>query len=134
MVMLTELPWRLGLSAGGPGLAGVDVVQAGLVHGIQAVEGLRRHGQMVGAVLLCPEHRRLHVPVERDTRHRWGLPQTDCTPGDLGCGRPGECAGRRRCPGALWLSCPEGAQAALTDSRALHHALALVRSRRGSAW
>ncbi|MER6132124.1 hypothetical protein [Streptomyces sp. NPDC001815] len=124
----TELPWRIQLAPRPvPRLGPVDVVQAGLLVGLRAVEGARRRGLPVGPVLCCHAHSRIHIPVEAGTAYRWHVPQTVCRAGRLWeCALDRQVAEYSRCS-TVWLLPPDGYPEG-TDSAALHHWLALTRS------
>ncbi len=124
----TELPWRIQLASHPlPRLGPVDVVQAGLLVGLRAVEGARSRGLPVGPVLCCHAHSRIHIPVEADTAYRWHAPQTVCRAGRLWeCALDRQVAGYSRCS-TVWLLPPDGHPEG-TDSAALRHWLALTRS------
>ncbi|CAM5677521.1 hypothetical protein SALBM311S_02129 [Streptomyces alboniger] len=124
----TELPWRIQLASHPlPQLGPVDVVQAGLLVGLRAVEGARSRGLSVGPVLCCHAHSRIHIPVEAGTADRWHAPQTLCRAGRLWeCALDRQIAGYSGCS-TVWLLPPEGHREG-TDSAALRHWLALTRS------
>lgn len=124
----TELPWRIQLASRPlPRLGAVDVVQAGLLVGLRAVEGARNRGLPVGPVLCCPAHARVHIPVEAGTAYRWHVPQTVCRTGrHWECALGGQVVGHSRCS-TVWLIPPDG-HPDHTDSVTLLHWLALTRS------
>ncbi len=124
----TELPWRIQLASHPlPRLGPVDVVQAGLLVGLRAVEGARIRGLAVGPVLCCHAHSRIHVPVEAGTAYRWHAPQTVCRSGRLWeCTLDRQIAGHTRCS-TVWLLPPDG-QHSCMHSAALLHWLSLTRS------
>jgi hypothetical protein len=124
----TELPWRIQLASRPlPRLGPVDVVQAGLLVGLRAVEGARNWGLSVGPVLCCPAHARIHIPVEAGTAYRWHVPQTVCRAGRLWeCALDSQVVGHSRCS-TVWLLPPDE-HPDHTDSATLLHWLALTRS------
>lgn len=125
--MQTELSWRVQLTAYPPlRHMAVDVVQAGLLVGLRAIEGVRKWGLPVGPVLCCHTHSLIHIPVESDTAYRWHAPQTVCRAGIWDCAVDKQVAAHSRCS-AIWLL-PPGRQHVCTDSAALLHWLALTRS------
>jgi hypothetical protein len=127
---LTELPWNVQLVGGPPPqrlvAKRVDVVQAGMPVGLRALEAVRGTPHPVGPVLYCVTHLLVHIPVERDTAHRWHAPQTLCRPDTFACSLPGLGWSRHECR-RIWLMPHDSAYAA-TDSRGLHHQVALARS------
>ncbi|MDX6349383.1 MAG: hypothetical protein QOF84_4173 [Streptomyces sp.] len=127
---LTELPWNVQLVGDPPPkrlvAKRVDVVQAGMPVGLRALEAVRGTPHPVGPVLYCVTHLLVHIPVERDTAHRWHAPQTLCRPDTFACSLPGLGWSRHECR-RIWLMPHDSAYAA-TDSRGLHHQVALARS------
>lgn len=129
----TELPWRVQLTAH-PLMrrSAVDVVQAGLLVGLRAIEGVRKLGLPVGPVLCCHVHSFIHIPVELDTAYRWHAPQTVCRTGVWDCAVDKAVAAHSRCSG-VWLLSPDR-EYVCTDSAALLHWLALTRSTGARNW
>lgn len=124
----TELLWRIQLAPHPlPRLGPVDVVQAGLLVGLRAVEGVRHRGLSVGPVLCCHAHSRIHIPVESGTAYRWHAPQTVCRAGRMwDCLLDKQGAVHSHCA-TVWLLPPDGHPGG-ADSAALLHWLGLTRS------
>lgn len=129
-VALTEAPWNVQLAGQPlpkPSLARrVDVVQTGMPVGMRALDAVRRASCHVGPVMCCVTHQLVHIPVESDTAHRWHAPQALCRPGEFTCSVPGSEWAGHECR-RIWLM-PHGSPHAVTDSRELHHRVALARA------
>ncbi|MEY9840536.1 hypothetical protein [Streptacidiphilus sp. EB103A] len=127
----TRLPWsvRFGREysqvSAYPGAGSGDVIQTGLALGIRASEALRQGQQRVGPVRCCLTHSLAHIAVERGTARRWHAPQTLGQVGRAVCEPGGPVYGHCQ---LLWIA-PYGQEYATTDGAALHHTLAVTRSR-----
>jgi hypothetical protein len=115
-----------------PPLGTVDVVEAGLLVGLRAVERVRAWGLPMGPVLCCIKHSLIHIPVGPDTAYRWHAPQTMCRAAMWVCSIDKQASAYSTCLG-VWLVPPD-AKHTCTDSAALLHELSVTRSAVARNW